>query len=245
MRSKKPLIEAMGVTDISRALRLMGMVSLSDAFVYLKRFDELSAGQQYRALLAKLISGKANVWIADEFCTNLDPIAASSVAARMSQLARMLKAVLIVATPQPEAIARALKPDTVIRLTTAWEHQILSGDAFISHLVPRPATFRVPRIAMDNRSFTHLKKRRGNTISIVPSIELIQTGPTRIKAHSKSFLASVISVRHSTIAEMTIKEIRAAGYASKGAALKSLRRRRKNIEKHTPVTVLETEWLQA
>src|SRR5262249_48089782 len=56
IRSQKALIEALGVTDVPKALRLMGTVSLSDAFVYLKRYDELSAGQQYRAMLAKLIS---------------------------------------------------------------------------------------------------------------------------------------------------------------------------------------------
>jgi ABC-type ATPase with predicted acetyltransferase domain len=82
IRSRKALIEALGVSDVARALRLMGMVSLSDAFVYLKRYDELSAGQQYRAMLAKLISGNSNVWLADEFCVNLDPIAAKSTTPR-------------------------------------------------------------------------------------------------------------------------------------------------------------------
>ena len=52
IRSSKPLIEVVGFSDVAAALQLMGTVGLSDAFVYLKRFDELSNGQQYRRYLS-------------------------------------------------------------------------------------------------------------------------------------------------------------------------------------------------
>lgn len=51
----------MGKQDVQTALHLMGLVGLSDAFVYLKRFEELSHGQKYRAVLAQLIEGGYNV----------------------------------------------------------------------------------------------------------------------------------------------------------------------------------------
>ncbi|HID31420.1 MAG TPA: ATP-binding cassette domain-containing protein, partial [Desulfobacterales bacterium] len=77
IRSRRALIEVMGKRDVRSALYLMGLVGLSDAFVYLKRFEELSRGQQYRAMLAKLLSARCNVWLIDEFCANLDPVTAN------------------------------------------------------------------------------------------------------------------------------------------------------------------------
>lgn len=131
IRSQKALIEVLGNRDIRSALHLMGLVGLSDAFVYLKRFEELSNGQQYRAKLAQLITGGYNVWIADEFCATLDLVTANVVADRLQKIARQLKALLIVASSQPEVFARALCPDKVVQLTTAWEHRVMSGSEFL------------------------------------------------------------------------------------------------------------------
>lgn len=129
--SKRPLIDALSVNDVSTALRLMGKVGLSDAFVYLKRFDELSNGQQYRAMLAKLMVDGCNVWVADEFCSNLDPLTANVVSDRAQNTARELGAVLIVASSQPESIVEALRPDVVVRLGTALEHEVIEGLTFM------------------------------------------------------------------------------------------------------------------
>lgn len=134
IRSQKALIEVLGNRDIRSALHLMGLVGLSDAFVYLKRFEELSNGQQYRAKLAQLIAGGYNVWIADEFCATLDLVTANVVADRLQKIARQLKALLIVASSQPEVFARALRPDQVVQLTTAWEHRVMSGSEFLQPL---------------------------------------------------------------------------------------------------------------
>lgn len=131
VRSQKAVIELLGKQDIQATLHLMGLVGLSDAFVYLKRFDELSNGQQYRANLALLISGGYNVWIADEFCANMDAVTANVVADRLQRIARQLKAVLIVASSQPAIFAAALCPDKVVHLTTAWEHRVMSGTEFV------------------------------------------------------------------------------------------------------------------
>lgn len=76
IRSSKALVEVLAPRDVERALYLLGTVGLSDVFVYLKRFVELSHGQQYRAMLARLLASNYNVWLADEFCAALDPITA-------------------------------------------------------------------------------------------------------------------------------------------------------------------------
>ena len=136
IRSKRPLIDAINGHDVHAALQLLGLVALSDAFVYLKRFDGLSAGQQYRAMLAHLLSADCNLWLADEFCVNLDPVSANCVASRLGALVRELKAILVVATPHPDVIAAALMPDLVIRLSTAWDSEVVSGRDFLRYLGP-------------------------------------------------------------------------------------------------------------
>ncbi|MCA1625869.1 MAG: ATP-binding cassette domain-containing protein, partial [Acidobacteria bacterium] len=132
IRWQRALVELLGKRDVKAALHLMGLVGLSDAFIYLKRFDELSNGQQYRAMLARLITSGCNVWLADEFWANLDPLTANLVADRLQRIARQLGAVVIVASSQPETFAVALQPDTVVNLTTAWEHH----DTKVLYYVP-------------------------------------------------------------------------------------------------------------
>lgn len=131
VRSSRALIELLDVVDVATALDLLGVVGLSDAFVYLKRFRELSNGQQYRAMLARLISNGRNVWLADEFCANLDPLTANIVADRLQRVTREIGAVLVVASSQPAAFVAALRPDKVLLLTTSWEHREISGEDFL------------------------------------------------------------------------------------------------------------------
>lgn len=134
IRSKKALIEIVGGKDAKETLQLMGLVGISDAFVYLKRFDELSNGQQYRVMLARLIASGCNVWLADEFCSNLDVVTANVVASRMQRVARQFGVTLVVASSQPESFCAALKPDRVLRLTNAYEHRVMDGKSFLKAL---------------------------------------------------------------------------------------------------------------
>ncbi len=130
IRSSKPLIEVIGFQGVTAALQLMGTVGLSDAFIYLKRFDELSNGQQYKASLARLIASGANVSIADEFCANLDSLTANVVSLRLRSLAKTLQAVLVVASSQPEAFLASLRPDIVLQLSSSTEHCLYDGEIF-------------------------------------------------------------------------------------------------------------------
>ena len=134
IRSRKPLIELIGEKDVRTALYLLGLAGLSEPVLYLKRFEELSRGQQYRAMLAKLITSKSNVWIADEFCTNLDAATAGQVSDNVQRIARKVGATVIAAAPHCENFIRALRPDKVILLTSNWEYSILSGDQYLADM---------------------------------------------------------------------------------------------------------------
>lgn len=136
IKSNKPLIEIIGNKDVNHSLNLMGIVGLSDAFIYLKRFNELSQGQQYRAMLAMLIQKKCNVWLIDEFCSCLDVITANVVSDRLQRMARKVGATLVVAAPNCEFFVHSLSPDKVILLTSAWEHKIINGRDYMD-MIPK------------------------------------------------------------------------------------------------------------
>jgi len=127
VRSTKPLIEVLGARDVSYGLYLLGLAGLSEPFLYLKRFEELSAGQKYRAMLAHLLASKCNIWIADEFCANLDPITANVVSNNIQRIARKTGVTVIVAAPHCTHFLHSLKPDKVILLSSAWDHRVVSG----------------------------------------------------------------------------------------------------------------------
>ena len=86
--SRKSLIELFADKGIREALHFLGLAGLSEPFLYLKRFEELSKGQQYRTMLAQMLSSKCNVWVADEFCSNLDEITANLVSDNVQRMAR-------------------------------------------------------------------------------------------------------------------------------------------------------------
>jgi ABC-type lipoprotein export system ATPase subunit/GNAT superfamily N-acetyltransferase len=226
IRSQRPLIDALSISNVSLALWLLGTVGLSDAFIYFKKFGELSAGQQYRALLAKLIASKANVWIADEFCVNLDSVAANAVAERLARLTRKLNAILLVATPQPELIARALRPDVVIRLTTAWENEVVGGTDFLRTLPPRGQGFKVPSLRIDASTAAALRKRGGAGVIILPDGADVRTGPLVLEHNGRSSLVSVARVMQTTIRDLTPNQLRLSQYGSKKALTRSLTRDR-------------------
>jgi ABC-type ATPase with predicted acetyltransferase domain len=118
LSSTKSLIEIFGETDAETGIRALSQVGLSDAHLYLRRFRELSAGQQYRAMLADLVRRKCNLAVIDEFCSTLDPITAHTVAASLEKLARSTGLTVIVAAPHIDLFLRALRPNKVITLSS-------------------------------------------------------------------------------------------------------------------------------
>lgn len=93
----KPLVDAVSKTT-EEALELLSKVGLNDAFLFIRKFDELSDGQKYRFKLALLIESGKSVWICDEFCSTLDRDTAKIVAYNVQKLARQLGKSLFVAT---------------------------------------------------------------------------------------------------------------------------------------------------
>jgi ABC-type ATPase with predicted acetyltransferase domain len=128
--SHKPLIELYGGKDVARAIYALNAAGLSDPYLYLKCFQELSAGQQYRAMIARLIDGDRNLWIADEFCSMLDSISAAIVAHNIRRLAQKYGATVILAAAHWQHLLAPLAPDAVLYLMPGRGHRIFSGTDF-------------------------------------------------------------------------------------------------------------------
>jgi ABC-type ATPase with predicted acetyltransferase domain len=94
---EKPLIDTVG-ESIKEGLKLLSKVGLNDAFLFVRRYSQLSDGQKYRYRLAKLIESGAQWWIMDEFCATLDRDTAKIVAFNVQKLARKLGKAVIAAT---------------------------------------------------------------------------------------------------------------------------------------------------
>jgi ABC-type ATPase with predicted acetyltransferase domain len=220
LRSRKPLIEALGITDTESALYLMGAVGLSDVYVYLKRFSELSAGQQYRAMLAKAISSGANVWMADEFCANLDAVTANVVAEGVQKLARRLGSALIVASSHPHLFLRALRPDVVIQLSSSNEHAVHSGPAFVE-AVRGPLGSRIPTFAISRKLMARLRaSRRG--LLFVRSSSGIHVGLAHAECGAQLEIIRIEGSRNVPVSALRARHARLAGFGSVESMRRSL-----------------------
>lgn len=91
------VVEGVG-TDLNDALMKLNIAGLGDAFLYLRKYSQLSDGQKYRYRIAKFIDLNKDVWILDEFCATLDRVTAKVVAFNLQKIARKLNKTVIVAT---------------------------------------------------------------------------------------------------------------------------------------------------
>jgi len=93
----KPLIDTVGKT-VEEGLELLSRVGLNDAFLFVRRYKELSDGQRYRYRIAKLMESGAQWWILDEFAATLDRDTARIVAFNLQKLARQNGKAVLAAT---------------------------------------------------------------------------------------------------------------------------------------------------
>lgn len=98
-----PLIDQIGKTT-SDALNYLSIAGLNDAYLFIRKPQELSDGQRYRFRLAKIIESGAKVWVADEFLAVLDRTTAKVIAFNLQKVARKVGATLIVATTHTDMV---------------------------------------------------------------------------------------------------------------------------------------------
>lgn len=110
---EETLIEGVG-KDVKEAIEILSLCGLNDAFLFLRKFKELSDGQKYRYKLAKLIDRREKrVWIIDEFCACLDRVMAKIIAYLIQKVARKLGKTVVAATTH-EDLVEDFQPDVLV-----------------------------------------------------------------------------------------------------------------------------------
>lgn len=128
--SSRPLINSLGRVSFEEALYALNVSGLAEAHLYVKRFRELSNGQRYRAMVARLIASGAPIWIADEFCATLDPVTANIVCRNLRRCAKKVRVTVIVAAANWGDFIEELMPDVVVYLRSPWDSQVFSWSEF-------------------------------------------------------------------------------------------------------------------
>jgi ABC-type ATPase with predicted acetyltransferase domain len=108
-----PIIDTVG-RDFSDALKKLSLAGLNEAYLFLRRFDELSDGQKYRYRIARLIDSGVKTWVLDEFTSVLDRVTARVVAYCLQKAARKMGATVLAATTHTD-VAEDLNPDIIVR----------------------------------------------------------------------------------------------------------------------------------
>jgi len=109
---KMPLIDTVGKT-VEEGLELLSRVGLNDAFLFIRKYNQLSDGQKYRYRIAKLIEADKQYWVMDEFCSTLDRDTAKIVAYNVQKLARQEGKAVLAATTHTD-LFEDLKPSVHI-----------------------------------------------------------------------------------------------------------------------------------
>ncbi|NIA07876.1 MAG: AAA family ATPase [Actinobacteria bacterium] len=108
----KPLVDCFA-GELSDALYYLSLAGLNDAFVFLRRANELSDGQMYRFRLAQAMSAGPKCVFIDEFCAKLDRITAKIIAANVRKFADKFRTTFIVATTHDD-LCEDLCPDVYV-----------------------------------------------------------------------------------------------------------------------------------
>ena len=124
---EETLIEGVG-RDVKEAIETLSQCGLSDAFLFLRKYKELSDGQKYRYKLAKLIDNREKtVWIIDEFCATLDRVMARVITYLIQKTARKLGKTLVAATTHSDLV-EDFQPDILVEKGFEKEVEVINLD---------------------------------------------------------------------------------------------------------------------
>lgn len=124
---EETLVEGVG-GNVKAAIETLSLCGLNDAFLFLRKYKELSDGQKYRYRLAKLMNNKERgVWIVDEFCATLDRVMARIIAYLIQKVARKYGKTVVVATTHRDLV-EDFQPDVLIEKGFERDTRVTSND---------------------------------------------------------------------------------------------------------------------
>lgn len=99
--------------DFIEGLKLLSAAGLNDCFSILNQPANLSAGEKYRFRLAMALAQQKQFVFADEFCSELDRIAAAVISSRLHKFAKRTGTTFILASSHQD-ILLDLEPDVLV-----------------------------------------------------------------------------------------------------------------------------------
>jgi len=106
------LIESIG-KDLNEAIKIMNICGLGEAFLYLRKYNQLSDGQKLRYKLCKMIDSGKEIFIIDEYCGQLDRDTAKIISFNFQKYCRRNKKIFIAASTHPD-LKEDLSPNIYI-----------------------------------------------------------------------------------------------------------------------------------
>ncbi|MCB9851411.1 MAG: hypothetical protein H6817_11985 [Phycisphaerales bacterium] len=166
--------------DLAVALELLSRCALGEAPLWLRSFETLSAGEQFRARLARALGAEAErgggLLLIDEFSSGLHRRAAKAIAHNLRKTVTRCGISLAIATTHEDVLGD-LQADTVVRLDGG-------GDAQIIERVPRkqPPSFArrlhiEPGSRRDYNEFARMHYRTTEELGFVSKVFVMRERP--------------------------------------------------------------------
>lgn len=109
---EETVIDGLG-SDVNEAMSYLSSAGMSEAFLMLRRYKELSDGQKYRYRLAKMLSKKADAYFIDELGATLDRVMARVIAFNLQKWARRERKMIVSASTHHDLI-EDFNPDVLV-----------------------------------------------------------------------------------------------------------------------------------
>jgi len=154
-------------------------------------------------MLARLLASGSNIWLADEFCTNLDPVTANIVGHNVHRFARSHGITAVLAAPHCEAFFHSLQPDKVILLTSASEHRVFSGQEYMRFLGKSRLPARGPTAIRLRSRFMVAVRKGKKTTTIRMGRQRVDTDLLLLQCGVDELLVRVTGVNYKRFSELT------------------------------------------
>ncbi|NOT00706.1 MAG: hypothetical protein HOP29_08770 [Phycisphaerales bacterium] len=166
---------------LTDALSTLSACGLSESPLWLRRPDELSDGQRFRARLARAVgliarTNSSGPLLCDEFCSGLHRRLARSIAFNLRKLATRRGWCLVLASSDDD-FAADLQPDITVRLSERGKAQVVESS-------PRRRPFSLARRAViapgrkaDYDAFAAMHYRATDELGFVDSVFVLRDGP--------------------------------------------------------------------
>jgi len=112
----RPIVDCLAVGSADEAAALLSAVGLGSVPAWLRPFHTLSAGEQFRAELARALSSRRELVAIDEFTSCLDRVVARSCCAAVGKFLRQSGRPRLVIVTCHEDVLPWLAPDWVLRM---------------------------------------------------------------------------------------------------------------------------------